>query len=427
MPRFDAELYLRLLGETQVHEIDPGQGIGSSPLDEAAGALVAAGAIARTTARRVTDDYQRAQALRSEQGHHFMSMRRMRSQRGRARPLRFRRVAPVYGVIETAEGSLEIRSVSFGDGGTSLAVVFTGRAQRQGRRSFMFGGHQGLPWGSAAPQLTDDQGTSTTLSFSGSWGGGESTGRLSSDDVLSSTTRWLDYDGTRLTLDLEPASAEVSIEELEPVEPAVRHLWRRISISEHGPAPEIQPAIDALVAAGTLSAEDPVIAALTAVRERLPHHPGMRRHGAPSGTRTLPEPWRSLLRRIQKEDGPLGGMVLGAATPLFDGHRVGVLSIDSDASGFTAEVEVSPGDVGMRMRFGGISTDQLVWWARDDRGNHYLGSVGGWSGGGDHASGQINFWPALDPKAQRLELLPTAEAERAVIAFPLHWHRREEP
>jgi hypothetical protein len=55
----------------------------------------------------------------------------------------------------------------------------------------------------------------------------------------------------------------------------------------------------------------------------------------------------------------------------------------------------------------------------DDRGNHYLGQMGNWSGGEDHSSGEIGLWPALHPKARRLEIVPTAEANRAVIGFPL--------
>ena len=47
--------------------------------------------------------------------------------------------------------------------------------------------------------------------------------------------------------------------------------------------------------------------------------------------------------------------------------------------------------------------------------------MGGWSGGDGHAQGEINYWPALDPKATRLDLMPTAETSRAVIRVPLSW------
>ncbi len=275
--------------------------------------------------------------------------------------------------------------------------------------------------GAPAPTLADDRGNSATLSFSGGGSDAEWTGRLETDDQLAAATRWLELDGHRIELDASPVSAEVSIEELEETDPAHRYLWQRLAVSErHGAPQAIDPAVDALIAAGALAPEDPVIAELKSIRERMPDHP----HHNP-GTRgvwSLPEPWRSLLRRAGKEDGPSGMIVLGAATPLFDGHRVGLLSLESDASGFNTEVEVTPGV--MTRRFGGGAGEQLAWWARDDRGNNYLGSPGSWSGGGDYASGEINFWPALDPRAQQLELRPTAGAARAVIVFPLQWRSR---
>ena len=53
----------------------------------------------------------------------------------------------------------------------------------------------------------------------------------------------------------------------------------------------------------------------------------------------------------------------------------------------------------------------LVWWARDDRGNHYLGH---WEGSrADEAvqTGTLAFSPALDPLAKRVELLPTGRCQ----------------
>ena len=61
----------------------------------------------------------------------------------------------------------------------------------------------------------------------------------------------------------------------------------------------------------------------------------------------------------------------------------------------------------------------LIWWARDDCGNHYLGNWIDAHGQDEVGSGTLGFMPALDPRATRLEVLPTALRERAVIGFPL--------
>jgi hypothetical protein len=46
-------------------------------------------------------------------------------------------------------------------------------------------------------------------------------------------------------------------------------------------------------------------------------------------------------------------------------------------------------------------------------------TTGGWPGDGDHGTGEIEFSPGIDPKATRLDLLPTADTERAVIRVAL--------
>jgi hypothetical protein len=63
----------------------------------------------------------------------------------------------------------------------------------------------------------------------------------------------------------------------------------------------------------------------------------------------------------------------------------------------------------------------LTWWAADDLGNHYLGEQSSWGSGDDWCGGAIGFWPALDPRAHRIDLMPTATTARAVIRVPLPW------
>ena len=79
------------------------------------------------------------------------------------------------------------------------------------------------------------------------------------------------------------------------------------------------------------------------------------------------------------------------------------------------DIEPHPGNLDLEER-------SLTWWARDDRGNHYLGH---WNGSHRHddaiKTGTLAFAPALDPLATRLDVLPTGLTERAVISFALSW------
>ncbi len=431
MAKFEPELYLRLIGEEILLDAAPDRGGWSSPLQAAANALVAIGAISESKARSVAADYDLAQALRNRGGYHPAMRAALHAKRGKARALSFKRVAALNTAIEDSQGRLELRFATFGDDSIALACTYRTRSdqlqarRRRGRRMTTYGYGPGqLPWGSPAPTLSDDRGNSATLQFGGSGSELEWTGRLSADVPLAPATRWLQYDGHRLELDPADPTVEVSVEELTADGAVDRYLWQCLAVGErHGP-PSIDPALEALIAAGALAPEDPVIGELRSVRERLPQHP----HDNPGtrGIRGLPQPWRSLLARAGKDDGPTGRIVLGARTPLFDGYRVGILSLECEASGFCVEVETTPASVQHPM-FGALAGGQLAWWARDDKGNHYLGSVGSWSGGGDSCTAEINFWPALDPRARRLELCPTTIKARAVIGFELHWSEPSVP
>jgi hypothetical protein len=274
------------------------------------------------------------------------------------------------------------------------------------------------PAGPLQPQLTDDQGKTVGTGFSG--GGSDETweGHLTADHPLSPDTNWIEVDGNRVELTGEAVPCEVTVEPLAEEPLAHRYLWRRVAITDiHGP-PEVQGSIDALLAAGAVQADDPELDAIRAVCEAMPHHPGMPARGR-SGVRSLPEPWRSLLKRQGREDGPDGTLALSAVTPEFDGFSVAINCLESRADGFAIEVDVAPGLEGGPDR--GLGSRQLAWWAADNRGNHHLGQLGSWGGGESYSSGEINFWPALAPKARQLAIMPTGETSRAVITVPLLW------
>jgi hypothetical protein len=422
---FDGELYLRVVGEETILGARRGrQRPWDLPLLEPARALVAVGAISAARARAIIDDYSLAEAMRSDDRHgfhHRMAMAQVsRGRRPRARALKPRRVVPCDRTIEAANGALHVRHVTLSEDTTSVAITWrpnnSGRSGSRRRGHMVMMGHGA--GGPLQPQLTDDRGTTVATGFSGGGSDDEWEGRLTAQQPVAADTAWIEIDGHRLELSGAAVACEITIEALANDATGVRYLWRRLAIPDfHGPA-EIEESIGALVAAGTLEPDDPALDEMRAVREAMPDHPGMH-SSAPHGVRQLPEPWRSLLGRLAKQDGPEGTLTLSAVTPEFGGFSVAISCLESQPDGFGIEVDVAPGlGHGPPRHF---ESGQLAWWAADDRGNHHLGQIGSWSGSEDYCSGEVNFWPALRPTARSLSIMPTGETSRAVITFPLIW------
>ncbi|MGH9918955.1 MAG: hypothetical protein ACRD6W_08830, partial [Nitrososphaerales archaeon] len=219
----------------------------------------------------------------------------------------------------------------------------------------------------------------------------------------------------RIELIEEANPPRVDLETLPSNDPAVGHLWSRLTAARHGPMMGMRPAsvevtIETLVAAGALAPDDPAIDEVKAVMAAFT--------GQVSAN--LPQPWASLLSGRGSRGGPSGMVALGAVTPPIDGTTICVEALVSSPESFEVHVVVSP-DV--QMGFGpmdtAITAPRITWWAEDDRQNHYLGGMGSWGGGEDHGQGSILFWPALDPKAKELRLLPTGPSHRAVISVLL--------
>lgn len=142
---------------------------------------------------------------------------------------------------------------------------------------------------------------------------------------------------------------------------------------------------------------------------------------APGTNAALPEPWRSVLARRGRAGGSDGLAVAGATTPPLDGFTLAILAVRSTDERFYADVETVPGLPHWHWPSGVMDRPLLTWWAADDRGHHYLGQQGEWHFSEDRSGGQIEFWPALDPAAQVLDIMPTTMAGRAVIRVPLDW------
>lgn len=448
MAGFDAELYLRLLGERMLLEGDErNRGPGRPAVAEAAAALIAVGVISDGQARAVLEDYGLASALRDDpQFLRRAVLRRPAPAVPAVEGLKPRRVLLCGQTLELANKVCHVRYASFSADETSLGVTISPLTARAGP--------------GRVPQitLTDDRGTQSTAHFSGSGSHDSLVGRLTTPQPLALDTAWIELDGVRAELGPPAMEPAIALERLPAEDPAARFLWGRLSDPAGFHEPDIEPAVDALLAAGAVAADAPALVEARAVNDALrgagrgwgrmgPYPPAVPpaqptvppglRPGLPGWTGgpatgapvpsapSLPAPWRSFFARRGSGDGPEGDFVLGAVTPLFDGCSAAVLELRSERHGFQAEVEVTPGMM-VRVPFDWVVTaPRLSWWARDDLGNHYLGHTGRWSSSEEGSEGIIEFSPSLDPGAAQLDLLPTGETMRAVISIPLPW--RSEP
>jgi hypothetical protein len=348
---------------------------------------------------------------------------------------------PCWRLIEQPWGQLFLRYLVLRSGSTSLQVEMRAAAAspgpaslsaRPGFASAVSGTGVARPGpvplarvsGTGFPQqlsLTDDRGPTVSAGLSGGGNDSEWDGEFEAIPGLAEETTWIEVLGQRVELPAAPSSpAEAWVEPLGGQDPALAYLWARVAaMNEFHAAPNVESSIEALVTAGSLAPGDPALAEVRAVAARLSRRGGRaRRLGHPG---PLPEPWRSLLARRGRAGGPEGLVVAGVTTPEFDGIMVAILAVRSAEEGFSADVETVPGLRRWRMFRMVVDEPILVWWAADDRGHHYLGQHGSWHSGEDYGGGQIEFWPALDPAAKVLDIMPTTMAARAVIRVPLDW------
>ena len=75
--------------------------------------------------------------------------------------------------------------------------------------------------------------------------------------------------------------------------------------------------------------------------------------------------------------------------------------------------ESLPPGPGLPIR-GPVEDRELTWWARDDRGNHYLAIP-------NDDRNLLRSPTPLDPLACALDLMPTAIDCQAIISIPLQW------
>jgi hypothetical protein len=321
--------------------------------------------------------------------------------------------------IPVGHGQVLLRDLSItADGGTLryrryLDAPGPGQVSRLSRRP------GGFPWNHTPPDIIDSDGHRPAVRFGdgGRDGEGYVDGELELRGTIAPEAGSLEIDGTRVDLHGRTARWEVGIEALEDRSPLERFLWRHLAVARprSGVTTDLEPLIQALVAAGALEEGSLLLQDLRAVTARMPRRPLHQRRITRASTPGLVEPWGSLLDRLGTDDGPEWTLVLGAVAPTCDGVQFAANSITSDLDGFEVEFDVAPNLMGV------AALDELpvAWWARDDLENHYLGIPTGGGVRGDSAQGTMRYWPALDPRAKRLDLLMCVESHQAVVSVSL--------
>jgi len=408
---FDAEAYLRAVGERwEPERYEPGV-LCNPVLAATAAALVAVDAITLEHAQAIIADYSPAPAPGADRSHPISAAAAQDAASPPPDTARLR-VAPCDQVIDQPWGRLTIRYVVFTDQATSLRVTLR-PDESQPASLITF-----LPQARRV-SIADARGTTAAAEFSGGHRHGELDwhGHYQARPPLAADTPWIELLGEQIQLTAEPASSQAWTEPLPAQDPATRHLWERVATLNdfHNPHLALEATIAALAITGAIpadgSAADTARAALAVLR------PG---DASPTGVPgDLPGPWHSLLARWGRTGGPVATIPVGAITPSFDGVTTAVIDLESRDEHFSISVELVP-QARTGLPYRDLPAQQhLTWWAADNLGNYYLGEQGSWDPRGGRGRGTILFWPALDPRASSIDLMPTATTARAVIRVPL--------
>jgi hypothetical protein len=387
----------------------------------AGAALIDVGALSPDTARAVTDAYARALHRRDPAMPPASDPAPTAAPHaaGAARELGRWRAVPSGHVIARPWGRLVIGHVLLTEEATALRVTVDPASP----------GAPSWPAAACSPglpcllEISDDRGTTSSADFEGGRRRGEQAwhGTFRARPPLAPDTAWISVLGERVDLTAEPPAIQAWTEQLEADDPARHHLWERVATRNdfHDPRAALEAAIAALAAVGALQADDPAADGARLAAELM--HPGAApaRIPAAADALSMPGPWRSLLARWGRADGPDGSILVGKVSAPFDGVKVAVTAIDSRPECFSVDVEVAPGlPTGLPYR----ELDDLrhiTWWAVDDQNNYSLAEQWSWSPGAPRAQGSLGFWPGLDPRATWVDLMPTATSARAVIRVPL--------
>lgn len=402
-----AETYARRCAEDELRAVDD-EDEEPRALRERLRALVFVGLLETDVAVRILSAYGRARLLRGLGGYHGVEHDQSTQAPDPAR------VARCSGEIDLSGATIAPRLVTLSANRTRLAVTIragSGGGPGRGRRRR----HHLAFLDVDEIILRDDKGRSVTAHFSGGGGGSEWHGWYGAEPGLSPDTAWVEVEGTRLALDDADAGATVTVEalatdELPTEERAHRYLEHCAQTSSvYEPAP-LALVADALITCGALSADSPALTAVLGAEGDGAPHPQAYPGGGRWGSRQS--------QRASRGRQPVTVLV-GVATPPFDGVSVMVTGLEFTPDGFQIEFDgVGPVEFGHGNE-ASIGTPRLAMRATDDRGGRYRGSPAQFEQGSEGFSGTIHFTPALDPNASVVDLEFNTERARAIIHVPL--------
>ncbi len=246
MVDFDAERYLRVLGEQELADRD-GASLWAGPIDHAAAALVAVGAIAAEDARAVLAEFGCEPPADANAGRGWVA--------GRGR-----RVVALNTDVRLLSGILRLGYGLLGDEETAIAASYGADPGHTGIYHDWIRVPSGWPSGLQPPLLTDDRGRATALTFHGSGNDDRWRATLRAESPIATDTAWIDLCGARIACVDDGPAVRVAIEPVCDVESAHAHLWRRLARSHPGFEFDREPpqaTIDALIASGALAVNDP--------------------------------------------------------------------------------------------------------------------------------------------------------------------------
>jgi hypothetical protein len=420
---FDPELYLRLLGERALAKgEDLSNHHGQAALPEAVAALSVNGVISPELAAEINSDYSFASMV-SQESPMLAHQRRNRPTTPVAavnpEPVAAQRTYALDARLRVLGGWLRVGVLSADSEGGRFQAAFVSDTKLDHTSG-----------GPPALAVTLPSGHSSQTSFRGGWGDYQAEGHFSFRADLGAPLPWLEIAGHRLELPAPAPPTPVQIETFSSEGRAMRYLWQLVgdfNTRQNHSGLANRAASEALVRAGLIAPDHPELQAVLWVADARAGqgHRMLRRHrrgpGPPAAADIpagVPANWQSVLASPVTGPGPEGTLALAAATPVFDHLSVAVNALRSELNSATLEVTATSTLFNSRR-------GPVVFWAEDDRGNHYLGETGSWGGGGaDTTNGEIAFG-SLHPKARSLTLAVTSLDARALIPVTLDWPARE--
>jgi hypothetical protein len=288
---FDPELYLRRKAEEFLS--DPARDRQSDALSSAsaASALIAVGVLSARRAEPVLDEFDLAWDVEfagcrpgwspASQRVGYISLER----------LAVARVVALGDELTLSAGTLRVRYAVLERDHAALIADFHVRETPTGLSDWIRV-PSGMPSGLTRPELTDESGTARTLEFNGHGNDDRWSGQFSTNIAIPSDASWIELYGARIELNRSPVPASVTIEPVRCQNPSQMHLLRVLASADpfHSQGPGA--ASDALLAAGAIAADDPVLVQINATGTNEP----LRRHALayPKNLIGLPEPWPAL-------------------------------------------------------------------------------------------------------------------------------------